>query len=70
MKSLLLSQIDHIEVLELEIGDAFEEISPLTFRKGNYHRYCFSLLLEEAKETDSKHIIYNSKYDEYLTKRL
>lgn len=59
---------EHIEIHHFEIGDAFSAISPMTFREGHYHRYCFDLLIEEAKETQSKKIEYKSRYDEYLTK--
>jgi hypothetical protein len=58
----------NIELHLFDIGDAFEEVSPLSFRKGTYHRFCFELLIEEAKDTESKHIEYKSRYDEYLTK--
>ena len=53
-----------------DIGDAFEEVSPMSFRKGTYHKFCYELLIEEAKETSSKHSDYQSRYDEFETKYL
>lgn len=57
-----------IEFWQFEIGAAFEEVSPVTFRKANFHSYCYDLEVEQAKQTESKNVNYQNRYDEYLTK--
>lgn len=55
---------------EYDMLTAFTEISPLTFHKANFHAYCYSLEIDEAKMTPSKKSIYSDKYDAYLSRDL
>ena len=60
---------EKIEVLEIENGDALKEVSPISFRIGWIHNLCYQELLEEAKlMQSSRPNLYQSRYDEYLTK--
>jgi len=61
---------ENIELHHFDIGDAFEAISPISFRMGTYHRFCYEILIEKAKELESKHPEYSSRYDEFETKYL
>jgi hypothetical protein len=56
----------HITPQDYDILDAFEEVSPITFRKGNFHRYCYGLLIEQAEETPSEG--YTNRMDEFYDK--
>lgn len=55
-----------IKIHDYDAGFDFTAVSPITFRKANFHSYCYSLEVEEAMETKSKTLDYESRYDEYL----
>lgn len=59
---------NNIHIADYDNLEAFEEVSPLTFRKGNYHRHCYDTLVEEAKETDPDG--YANRWDEFIDKDL
>jgi len=61
---------DKILPHEYDSLQAFQAISPVTFRKANFHSFCYGLELEEAEQTESKSIDYKNRLDEYLTKDL
>lgn len=59
-----------IEPHEFDVMNAFETISPVTFRKANFHSFCYELEYEQAKQMSSKNVNYGNRMDEYLTKDL
>lgn len=60
---------EKIEVLEIENGDALKEVSPISFKLSWMHFSCLQDLIEEAKQMNSSRPnLYQSRYDEYLTK--
>ena len=61
---------EKIEIWEFDVLDAFEEINPITFRKGTFHLECYKLLIEEAKQTPSCDVNYENKFDEYISRDL
>lgn len=51
---------------DFEIGNAFVEKSPITFRKKKVHSFCHELEIELAKQMPSKKTGFENRYDEYL----
>jgi hypothetical protein len=56
-----------IENHDLDANFDFNEKSPITFKKANFHSYCYELEVEEAKQIQSKKAGYKNRYDEYLS---
>tara|TARA_R110000737_G_scaffold349027_1_gene384250 strand:+ start:707 stop:931 length:225 start_codon:yes stop_codon:yes gene_type:complete len=62
---------DKIKIWQYDTMDAIEEVSPVTFRLGNYHLECYKLLIEEAEQIPSKeNDKYANRLDEYYTRGL
>ena len=59
---------EKIEIHDFDVGFAFNEESPMSFRNANFHSYCYELEIEEAKQTETKKVNYENRYDEYLHK--
>jgi len=59
---------EKIEIHDFDGGFAFNEESPMSFRNANFHSYCYELEIEEAKQTETKKVNYENRYDEYLHK--
>lgn len=59
-----------IKIYEFDLGTAFNEVSPISFRKSNMHHDCYLDALDIAKETESKNKNYKNRLDEYLTTKL
>lgn len=57
-----------IAIHDFDADFAFNAESPITFRKANFHSYCYELEIEESKQIGSKNINYANRYDEYLHK--
>ncbi len=68
MKCVICSLTIHPS--DYDIGNAFNAINPVTFRKADMHSDCFQDAIETAQETPSKKAGFQNRYDEYLTTKV
>ncbi len=52
---------------EFDIFNAFRAPSPMTFRFGHYHKYCYEVIVCTAMETPAKKEGFTNRWDEYVT---
>lgn len=57
-----------IDYSDIDNLDAFVERSPIDFKSGLFCTFCFGVLIDEAKDTDSKIEGFDSRMDENIAK--
>ncbi len=57
----------NIKIFEFDLGTAFKDRNPITFKMAIMHYDCYQDAIEIAKQTPSKKPGYSNRYDEYNT---